>query len=113
MLPAPAQGAVGVEVRTEDTAARALVSAIDDVPTSACIHTERALLAALRADCHSPVAALARIVDGRVHLDAELLDEDGTAHVLGSAAGDDAMLGGHLAADLLARAPDGVRRLFG
>ena len=113
MLPAPAQGAVGIEVRADDAAAWTMIATIDHAPTSACIRTERAMLAALRADCHSPVAALAQIVDGGVRLDAELLDEDGTAHVLGSAAGVDATLGARLAADLLARAPDGVRRLFG
>ena len=113
MLPAPAQGAIGVEVRSGDEDATALVAAIDHAPTSLCIRTERALLAALQADCHSPVAALARVEGDRLWLDAELLDEDGTDHVTGAASGDlDAPLGASLAADLLARAPERVRRLF-
>ena len=112
MLPAPAQGAVGIEVRTDDARARAVIDAIDHRPTALCVRTERALLAGLRADCHSPVAALASSVEGGLRLDAELLDEDGTAHVVGDTAGADERIGPALAADLLARAPDSVRRLF-
>ena len=113
MLPAPAQGAIGIEVRAGDEDATALVTAIDHAPTSLCIRTERALLAALQADCHSPVAALARVDGDKLLLDAELLDEDGTVHVVGAASGGlDAPLGEALAADLLARAPERVRRLF-
>ena len=111
MLPAPAQGAIGVEVRADDQRARELVAAIDCAATSRCVRAERALLAALKADCHSPVAALARVDDGGLRLDAELLDEDGSAHVTGCLTGGDEV-GAALAADLLARAPDRVRRLF-
>jgi hydroxymethylbilane synthase len=110
MLPAPAQGAVGIEVRAAETAARAAVEAINDAATSACIAAERALLAALRADCHSPVAALATLADGVLTLRGELLSEDGAHAVEGCIEGDDA--GARLAADLLARAPAEVRRLF-
>jgi hydroxymethylbilane synthase len=110
MLPAPAQGAVGIEVRVDDPATRAAVAAIDHAATSACIAAERALLAALRADCHSPVAALATVADGTLTLRGELLSEDGAYAVEGSALGPDA--GARLAADLLARAPAEIRRLF-
>ena len=110
MLPAPAQGAVGIEVRADDADARALVTAIDHAATSTCVRAERALLAALHADCHSPVAALATLASGVLLLRAELLSEDGGACVEGEASGPDA--GPRLAADLLARAPAEVRRLF-
>lgn len=59
MLPAPAQGAVGVEIRTADAKTAALIGAIDDPKTHRAILAERAFLAALSADCRSPVAALA------------------------------------------------------
>ncbi len=114
MLPAPAQGAVGIEVRRDDAAACALVAAIDDAPTHRCVAAERALLAALQADCHSPVAALASLAGETLTLRGELLAEDGSTRVEGAVegvAGED--LGARLAADLLARAPDAVRRLFG
>jgi hydroxymethylbilane synthase len=112
MLPAPAQGAVGIEVLAGSTA-HALVEAIDHADTSACVLAERALLARLGADCHSPVAALAALSGETLSLRAELIAEDGTCDVSGSiegALGDD--LGTALAVDLLTRAPDSVRRLF-
>ncbi|WP_419809332.1 hydroxymethylbilane synthase [Sphingomonas sp.] len=112
MLPAPAQGAVGIEVRADDAAARRTIAAIDDATTSTCVLAERGLLAALHADCHSPVAALARLGDDGLTLAAELLDEDGTAHVVGQVTGANDP-GADLAADLLTRAPVAVRRLFG
>ena len=113
MLPAPAQGAVGIETLA-DGDARALVAAIDDRATHAAVAAERALLAELRADCHSPVAALAFPKDGGLLLSAQLLSPDGREAVEGQMAGADPVaIGTALARDLLARAPDAVRRLFG
>jgi hydroxymethylbilane synthase len=86
------------------------------------------LLAALDATCHSPVAALATIVDGRLGLRAELLSEDGAEHVVAQAealrlsreeapaigAGQDGeALARDLARALLDRAPPAVRAGFG
>jgi hydroxymethylbilane synthase len=114
MLPAPAQGAIGIEARADDVQVLAALAAIDDAPTSRCVLAERALLAALKADCHSPVAALAGLAGEMLTLRAELIAEDGSAHVEGSGEGiDGACVGQELAADLLTRAPDPVRRLFG
>jgi hydroxymethylbilane synthase len=104
MLPAPAQGAVGIETRTDDGDTRALLTPLDHPSTHRSVLAERALLAALHAGCHSPVAALAS-EDGVIR--AELFAEDGSAHVAGS--GNDPAT---LAADLLARAPDSIRKLF-
>lgn len=112
-LPAPAQGAVGIEA-LHDGPARDWVQAIDCVETHKCVLTERALLAALGATCHSPVAALATWHDGQIALRAELLDEDGTAQVTGHMSGAGGVpLGTALAADLLERAPPRIRCLFG
>ncbi|MGN6269032.1 MAG: hydroxymethylbilane synthase [Sphingomonas sp.] len=115
MLPAPAQGAVGIECRAEDVRACALLAAIDDADTSCCVGHERALLAALDADCHSPVAALAVIERAEVRLRAALYAEDGSASVFGERVGsrDDAGLARALATELLAAAPPAIRRLFG
>ena len=114
MLPAPAQGAVGVEIRADDAAARTMVAAIDHPATHQCILAERALLAALKADCHSPVAALAVIEGAILTLTAELFSEDGAEHVHGQLEGAplDMELPAALARDLLTRAPPAVRRLF-
>ena len=113
MLPAPAQGAVGIEVLASHDEAMIAVAAIDDPATSACVLTERALLAALGADCHSPVAALAALSGEMLTLRAELIAEDGSLHVDGIGEGTDgALIAAELAADLLARAPSSVRSLF-
>lgn len=104
MLPAPAQGAVGIETRREDHASRDLLAAIDHSQTHGCVAAERALLEALQAGCHSPVAALA-MEDGTIR--AELLAEDGSSHVEGS--GNDPAA---LARELLDRASEGIRQLF-
>jgi len=77
---------------------------LDHPPTHGCVLAERALLAALNAGCHSPVAALA---DTTGLIRAELYAEDGSAHVAG--AGNDPAA---LARDLLAHAPDSIRKLF-
>ena len=114
MLPAPAQGAVGIETRADDMRARSLIGAIDHLPTRTCVLVERALLAALKADCHSPVAALAAIAGGSLTLRAELLAEDGSLFAAGEMRGpiDDDGLAERLARDLLDRAPPAVRALF-
>ena len=114
MLPAPAQGAVGIEARADDGRALDWLRAIDHAPTHCCVLIERALLAALKADCHSPVAALATVDDDQVRIRAELLAEDGSAHVAGEGSGPvgDTSIAENLARDLLDRAPPTVRRLF-
>ncbi|MBR7743304.1 hydroxymethylbilane synthase [Phycicoccus sp. BSK3Z-2] len=64
MLPAPGQGALAVEVRTDDDATAAAVAALDDPDARACVTAERALLAELEAGCSAPVGALAEVVLG-------------------------------------------------
>jgi len=114
LLPAPAQGAVGIETRADDTETLRLLAAIDHAPTSLCVRAERALLAALGADCRSPVAALARVSDDEIHLRAEILTQDGSAWEAGeirSALGEsDAPA--RLAGELLNRASPTLRALF-
>lgn len=113
-LPAPSQGAVGIEVRADDAPMRALIAGIDDAPTSTCVGAERALLLALGGDCHSAVAALARMTGDAIHLRAVLYSEDGAQHVAGEAsfAAGDAAGPARLAADLLNGAPETITRLF-
>lgn len=115
LLPAPSQGAVGIEVRADDVATRLLVSKIGDSVTERCVLAERALLAALSADCHSPVAALATIEDGRLRLRAEILSEDGSEHVRLDRSGLEgkAHEAAAVAHDLLAAASPRLRALFG
>ncbi len=114
MLPAPAQGAVGIECRADDEATRARLGAIDHPITHACVLAERGLLAALVADCHSPVAALARIEGAVLTIEATLYAEDGGERVTGQESGapGDPAVAQALAAKLLGLAPPAVRRLF-
>ena len=77
LLPAPAQGAIGVEVMAENSRVRDLVSAINDPETCACVAAERGLLEGLGGDCRSPVAALAQLDGDLITLRAELLTNDG------------------------------------
>ena len=114
MLPAPAQGAVGIETRTADAETSAMVAAIAHRPTMDCVLAERALLLALGADCHSPMAALAVIEGQALHLRGELFAADGSAHVAAELSGEigDNGFSALLARALLDRAPPEVRRLF-
>jgi hydroxymethylbilane synthase len=114
LLPAPAQGAVGVEARADDRAMLDLLAAIDHAPTSLCVRAERALLAALGADCRAPVAALAQLESGRVLLRAEILSEDGRDYEAGELLfmPADVQAPARLAQALLDRAAPPVRQLF-
>lgn len=81
MLPAVAQGAIGIEIRSTDAATRALVTAIDDAPTSRTVGAERAFLARLEGSCRTPIAALAQLDGETLHLRGEILSPDGrTVH---------------------------------
>jgi hydroxymethylbilane synthase len=114
MLPAPAQGAVGIECRAEDASARALLAAINHADTFACVMAERALLLGLGGTCHSPVAALARVEGNGLLLQAEIFSADGAEHVAGSVhlASDDLEAATALGRDLLDRASPVIRALF-
>ncbi|MBA3667455.1 MAG: hydroxymethylbilane synthase [Sphingomonas sp.] len=114
MLPAPAQGAVGIECRADDAMTAALLSAIDHHETHAAVAAERAFTLALGGTCHSPVAALARIEGGEIFFVGQILSEDGADAMTEEtrfAVGDleaPAMLG----RAMIARAPASIRRLF-
>ncbi|OBJ69463.1 hydroxymethylbilane synthase [Mycobacterium sp. 1274756.6] len=69
LLPAPAQGALAVECRAEDTELAAALAKLDDADTRAAVTAERALLAELEAGCSAPVGAIAEVV--------ESIDEEG------------------------------------
>lgn len=110
MLPAVAQGAIGVERRADDQAMTELLAAIHDVPTGHRIVAERAFLARLDGSCQTPIAGLAELADGRIMLRGEILRPDGSDVVSGSRDGliaDGAKLGDDLARELLSRAGPG------
>jgi len=78
MLPAVGQGALAVETRDDDHAARAVAAAIDHRPTRAAVAAERAMLSALEAGCSAPVAAWGRMEGNVLRLTGRVLRADGS-----------------------------------
>jgi hydroxymethylbilane synthase len=70
ILPAPAQGAIAVQIRAGDEPLRRALSALDHAPTRHAVEAERRLLHELRGGCSVPVGANARWQEGRVALRA-------------------------------------------
>lgn len=78
ILPAPAQGAIGIEARLNDAATARLLAPVNHSPTEYRIRAERAFLAALDGSCRTPIAALAEILpDGSLHLRGQIIRPDG------------------------------------
>lgn len=114
-IPAAAQGAIGVECRTDDLRLREWLGAIDHTQSRAEVLADRALLAALGGSCHSPVAVLSRCTARTVAMRAALFSPDGAERVDGTAsfAAGDRAGPDDLARDLLARATAGITVHFG
>ena len=110
MLPAVAQGAIGIEHRLNDDATGALLAAIHHTETGQRLAAERAFLAALDGSCETPIAGLAELDGGTLHLRGEILRTDGSEALADQISGpisDAAAMGETLARDLLGRAGDG------
>jgi hydroxymethylbilane synthase len=110
MLPAVAQGAIGIERRLNDTNTAALLGALHHVPTGQRLAAERAFLAALDGSCETPIAGLATLAGDTLTLRGEILRTDGSEALSDEISGpiaEGARLGTVLAERLLARAGDG------
>lgn len=113
LLPAPAQGAIGIEALAQNGRVRKWLAAINDHATFVCVSSERALLAGLAGDCRSPVAALAVMDGNMISLRAEIYAPDGSRVEKGAAEfspGSDAP--GELGRAMLARADSAIRAVF-
>ncbi|MBO6633034.1 hydroxymethylbilane synthase [Parvibaculum sp.] len=77
MLPAVAQGAIGVERREADDEAAHLLEKLNHTETSLRVAAERAFLAVLDGSCRTPIAALAEIAGERMRLRTMILTPDG------------------------------------
>lgn len=88
-LPAAAQGAIGIEYLAGDEEVRAMIEGLGDPLTTCRVGAERAVAAALGADCHMPLAAYAVIDEAaqRLHLSARVMTEDGQTIVAAEADG--------------------------
>ena len=85
MLPAPSQGAIGIETLVSNASVNACIAAINHAATHYGVSAERAVLAALSGDCRSAIAALAVMDGDRITLRAEIFSPDGLLHVAGAA----------------------------
>ncbi|MBO4162716.1 MULTISPECIES: hydroxymethylbilane synthase [Micromonospora] len=115
MLPAPAQGALAVECRADDSDLVELLAVLDHAPSRAAVVAERALLATLEAGCSAPVAAYAELAEGEngdeIYLRGAVISPDGSRDLRLSRTGtpaDAAEIGKALAAELLELGADSI-----
>lgn len=114
MLPAVAQGVIGLEIRAEDEVVGPAVSALNDQKTAWAVAAERAFLARLEGSCRTPIAGYGVIEGQQLYFRGQLLSPDGAkcydvsrrgdvmeAHDLGLSAADEIL--GHADAALLVR----------
>lgn len=104
MLPAVAQGAIGIERRADDSRCAEMLSAIHHHETGLRLAAERAFLAALDGSCETPIGGLAELDGGTIRLRGEILRTDGSESVADDATAaieDGAALGREMAAKLL------------
>ncbi len=81
MVPAVAQGAVGIEIRSDDARTRSAVTPLNHPETASAVAAERALLAVLDGSCRTPIAAHAHLASAdRLHLRGLVLTPDGARH---------------------------------
>ena len=78
MLPAVAQGAIGIEVRDDDSVTREILAALDHAGTSTTIACERGFLAALDGSCRTPLAGHATLSGGLISFRGQALTHDGS-----------------------------------
>lgn len=107
MLPAVAQGAIGIERRVDDERAAMMLAAIHDTPTGQRLAAERAFLAALDGSCETPIGGLAELQGDTLRLRGEILRIDGSESLSDEVSGpisEGPALGQALAKTLLDRA---------
>jgi hydroxymethylbilane synthase len=110
MLPAVAQGAIGIERREDDTRVAEMLAAIHHAETGLRLAAERAFLAELDGSCQTPIAGLAEIDGASLRLRGEILRTDGSealADEMTGAVEDGPEMGREMARRLLARAGEG------
>ena len=110
MLPAVAQGCIGIERRTNDARAEALLAPIHHGPSGLRLACERAFLLTLDGSCETPIAGLSLLEGDEIWLRGEILRPDGSEAIADAIRGpavEGAELGAELARRMLAAAPSG------
>jgi hydroxymethylbilane synthase len=108
MLPAVAQGCIGIERRLDDARSAEMLAAIHDELSGQRLACERAYLSALDGSCETPIAGLAELDGGTIRLRGEILRPDGSEVIAGEETAlveDAAKMGQALAESLRSRAP--------
>lgn len=109
MLPAVAQGAIGIQCRDDDERSLKFLQALNDPPTKACVDCERSFLEALDGNCKTPIAGQARIIDGKILFRGLIAMPDGSVKFETTAEGaieDAASIGKKAGEELKAQAGD-------
>jgi hydroxymethylbilane synthase len=78
MPPAPGQGAIAVQIRSDDARSIDIVAAIDDMPTRLAVAAERRFLSASGGGCRAPIGALAMVIGEQLELLVGIVAEDGS-----------------------------------
>jgi hydroxymethylbilane synthase len=111
MLPAVAQGAIGIECRADRAEIIARLAPLNDAATFTCVEAERAFLRILDGSCRTPIAGLATLDGDRLTMEGEVLSLDGKIrhhHTITGAATEGASLGMTLGTELRARAGEAL-----
>lgn len=111
MIPAPGQGALGIEALEDRRDVHDLVAPLAHLPTTTCVAAERAFSAALSGDCNVPLGAYAEIRGETLTLRAFVATPDGATLIsdqLEGGTGDPATLGSELAGRLRALGADSI-----
>jgi len=107
--PAPAQGALAVQIREDDARTGELAALIDHRPSRRAVTAERALLAAMEGGCHLPLGALAEIRGDDLRLFGMIVSPDGGRAVAGVRGGPDPLeVGQGLASELKRNGADEI-----
>jgi hydroxymethylbilane synthase len=109
MLPAVAQGAIGVQCRSDDERSLKYIKGLNHEDTHSCVNCERAFLEALDGNCKTPIAGQARVVDGKIEFRGLIAMPDGSELFKTSSSGeiDDAVeIGRKAGEELKAQAGD-------
>lgn len=80
-IPAPAQGAIAVQVRSDDAKTKEIVGAINDESSRVVAEAERKILAVMQCGCHAPVGAFAEIDAGQMEIIGFISDLDGVSFI--------------------------------
>ena len=81
MIPAPAQGAILVTTRAEETKLLDNIKPLSHLPTQDCVQAERDFLRALQGGCSAPIGAYASVHNNRISFVGSVTAPDGSRHI--------------------------------